>query len=96
MRLIEISEPLYQKLKDQAGRVDKDSQFSLTVAKNLAINVKLALDKARFVAPRGGKVDPELKEVLRRCGELALSRKTGAIQHLVKDTLGIENFERTD
>ena len=37
----------------------------------------------------------ELREVLRRCGELAKSRKTGAIQHLVKKTLGVEHFERT-
>jgi len=35
-----------------------------------------------------------LREALRRCGELAMSRKTGAIKHLVKKTLNVEHFEK--
>ena len=36
----------------------------------------------------------QLREHLRRCGELARSRKTGAIQNLVKRVLGVEHFEK--
>jgi hypothetical protein len=33
-----------------------------------------------------------LEDALLRCGQLALNRKTGAIQVLVKRTLGVEHF----
>jgi hypothetical protein len=34
----------------------------------------------------------ELENALLRCGQLALNRKTGAIQVFVKRTLGVEHF----
>jgi hypothetical protein len=84
---------LIAKAKDDPGMWDGELEAWVNVnLESVLLKVEQLTkerDEARLLFKERQR---ELKDALRRCGQLALNRKTGAIQVLVKRTLGVEHF----